>query len=53
MVYIKKKQTARGVRYYREDRQQDRSLPIAKGEAEKMLAAGEAVLVEYFCTTND
>lgn len=53
MLYIKKKETARGIRYYREDRSCSRSFPIAKTKAESLLATGEAKLVDWFCTPND
>lgn len=53
MIYIKRKEAAKGIRYYREDMRQERSFPIARVEAERLLANGEAELAEYFCTSND
>lgn len=44
MLYIKKA----GSRYYRESRQQMRSLPIKATEALDLLATGQAELVERF-----
>lgn len=42
MIYIKRKEAAKGIRYYREDMRQERSFPIARVEAERLLANGEA-----------
>ena len=53
MMYIKKKQTKRGIRYYRESRGAMQAFPISKQKAEEMLASGEACLVDYFYTPND
>ena len=44
MLTLKKK----GNRYYREDRFNFRSFPIKRVEAEKLIADGEAELVEFF-----